>query len=154
MRMLKRYRAALLWICVLSIVYLAAAVVFAQQGKVVSSYGPTNIDMTFDQIRAARMAVKEQRTAYFDGDICMATKKGVNILERGSQMQFMAEFLELLDFPPAPKLDIYGELDESKVTPSEIGEKTLQRQGPMCFLPPCTVLYRQQHAQPQGRTFS
>jgi len=26
----------------------------------------------------------EQRTAYFDGDIVIATKKGVNPLERGS----------------------------------------------------------------------
>lgn len=61
----------------------------------------------------------EQRAAYFDGDICMAAKKGVNVLERGSQVHFMAEFLALLDFPPAPKLNIYGELDKSKATESE-----------------------------------
>ena len=42
----------------------------------------------------------EQRTAYFDGDPAIATKKGANILERGSQVHFMAEFQELLDFPP------------------------------------------------------
>ena len=41
----------------------------------------------------------------------IATKKGVNILERGSQVHFMAEFQELLDFPPAPKLDVFGKLD-------------------------------------------
>jgi hypothetical protein len=37
-----------------------------------------------------------------------ATKKGVNILERGSEVHDMAEFQELLllDFPPAPKLDL------------------------------------------------
>jgi hypothetical protein len=46
----------------------------------------------------------EQRAAYFDGDPAIATKKGVNILERGSQVHFMAEFMALLDFPPAPKL--------------------------------------------------
>jgi len=34
----------------------------------------------------------EQRAAYFDGDPVIATKKGVNILERGSQVHFMAEF--------------------------------------------------------------
>jgi cytochrome c peroxidase len=61
----------------------------------------------------------EQRAAYFDGDISMAAKKGVNVLERGSQVHFMAEFMALLDFPPAPKLNIYGELDASKATPSE-----------------------------------
>jgi len=39
----------------------ATAVVSAQQGKVVSSYGPTNQDVTFDQIKAMRMAVKAER---------------------------------------------------------------------------------------------
>ena len=33
----------------------------------------------------------EQRAAYFDGDPVIATKKGVNILERASQVHFMAE---------------------------------------------------------------
>ena len=47
----------------------------------------------------------EQRAAYFDGDPVIATKKGVNVLERGSQVHFMAEFQEILDFPPAPKLE-------------------------------------------------
>src|SRR5205823_2872381 len=36
----------------------------------------------------------EQRAAYFDGDPVIATKKGVNILERGSQVHDMAEFQE------------------------------------------------------------
>jgi cytochrome c peroxidase len=62
----------------------------------------------------------EQRAAYFDGDPVIATKKGVNILERGSQVHFMAEFQALLDFPPAPKLNIYGRLDPKKATEAEI----------------------------------
>lgn len=62
----------------------------------------------------------EQRAAYFDGDPVIATKKGVNILERGSQVHFMAEFQALLDFPPAPKLDLFGKLDPSKATPAEL----------------------------------
>ncbi len=61
----------------------------------------------------------EQRAAYFDGDHLTASKKGINILERGSQVHFMAEFQALLDFPPAPKLDIYGRLDPKKATDSE-----------------------------------
>lgn len=62
----------------------------------------------------------EQRAAYFDGDPVIATKKGVNILERGSQVHFMAEFQSLLDFPPAPKLDLFGMLDPDKATTSEL----------------------------------
>lgn len=66
----------------------------------------------------------EQRAAYFDGDIVTAAKKGVNPLERGSQVHAMAEFQELLDFPPAPKLDVFGKLDPAKATESELrGER-------------------------------
>jgi cytochrome c peroxidase len=62
----------------------------------------------------------EQRAAYFDGDPVIATKKGVNILERASQVHFMAEFQALLDFPPAPKLDVFGKLDAEKATETEL----------------------------------
>lgn len=62
----------------------------------------------------------EQRAAYFDGDPVIATKKGVNILERGSQVHFMAEFQEILDFPPAPKLTWEGKLDPAKASPAEL----------------------------------
>jgi len=67
----------------------------------------------------------EQRAAYFDGDHLTAAKKGVNVLERASQVHFMAEFQALLDFPPAPKLDIYGRLDPKKATESELRGETL-----------------------------
>ena len=62
----------------------------------------------------------EQRGAYFDGDHVIAAKKGVNILERGSQVHFMAEFQAILDFPPAPKLDVYGKLDASRASAAEL----------------------------------
>jgi len=61
----------------------------------------------------------EQRAAYFDGDPVTATKKGVNILERGSQVHFMGEWQNLLDFPPAPKLGIDGKLDPSLASEAE-----------------------------------
>ncbi|MGI8604270.1 MAG: cytochrome B6 [Verrucomicrobiales bacterium] len=61
----------------------------------------------------------EQRAAYFDGDPAAAAKKGVNPLERGSQVHFMAEFQELLDFPPAPKLNLFGKLDSAKANAAE-----------------------------------
>src|SRR5437763_15078872 len=62
----------------------------------------------------------EQRAAYFDGDPVIATKKGVNILDRGSQVHDMAEVQELLDFPPAPKLDLFGRLDPSRASEAEL----------------------------------
>jgi cytochrome c peroxidase len=62
----------------------------------------------------------EQRAAYFDGDPVIAMKKGVNTLDRASQVHAMAEFEEILDFPPAPKLDVYGKLDPKLATASEM----------------------------------
>jgi cytochrome c peroxidase len=61
----------------------------------------------------------EQKAAYFDGDPVAAQKKGINILDRGSQVHAMSEFQELLGFPPAPKLNIMGRLDRSQASESE-----------------------------------
>src|SRR6185436_818565 len=82
-----------------------------------------NIQRLFGSQRALKTVEDftefEQRAAYFDGDPVIATKKGVNILERGSQVHFMAELQELFDFPPAPKLKIDGKLDAAKASESE-----------------------------------
>jgi cytochrome c peroxidase len=81
----------------------------------------------------------EQRAAYFDGQPEDAVKKGANILDRGGQVHNMAEFQELLDFPPAPKLNVFGRLDRSKATESEIrGEELFfgKAQCSVCHTPP------------------
>ncbi|MCQ4164124.1 hypothetical protein [Tahibacter harae] len=81
----------------------------------------------------------EQRAAYFDGDPVIATKKGVNILERGSQVHFMAEFQALLDFPPAPKLAVDGKLDPKKASEAELrGQEVFFGKGKCstCHTPP------------------
>lgn len=62
----------------------------------------------------------EQRAAYFDGDPVLATKKGLNPLDRGSQVQNMSEFQKILDFPPAPKLGVDGRLDPALATAREL----------------------------------
>jgi cytochrome c peroxidase len=67
----------------------------------------------------------EQRAAYFDGDTVIAQKKGVNFLERGSEVHAMAEFQEILDFPPAPKLDVFSRLDPALASSSELRGETL-----------------------------
>jgi cytochrome c peroxidase len=70
----------------------------------------------------------EQRGAYFDGDHVSATAKGINPLERGSQVHFMAEVQELLDFPPAPGLGWDGKLD-----PKKFAADSPERQGQDLF---------------------
>ncbi len=81
----------------------------------------------------------EQRGAYFDGIPADATRKGTNVLERGSQVHFMAEFQALLDFPPAPKLDVFGKLDPAKASGSEMRGQALffgKGQCASCHTPP------------------
>lgn len=88
-----------------------------------------NIQRLFGSQRALKSVEDftefEQRAAYFDGDPVIATKKGVNILERGSQVHFMAEFQALLDFPPAPNLGINGKLDPNKASEAELRGQNL-----------------------------
>ena len=65
----------------------------------------------------------EQRSAYFNGDMIYAIKKGMNILDR-IQVTNMAQMQNMLDFPPAPKLTVTGRLDPTKATAAELaGEK-------------------------------
>ena len=118
-----------------------------------------NIQRLFGSQRALKSVEDftefEQRAAYFDGDPVIATKKGVNILDRGSQVHFMAEFQALLDFPPAPSSDVFGKLDPEKA--SRVGTaraEVVLRQGAMRELPSGPVLHRQPDAQPAWRSAS
>jgi len=102
-----------------------------------------NIQRLFGSQRALKTVEDftefEQRAAYFDGDPVIATKKGVNILERGSQVHDMAEFQEILDFPPAPKLAVDGKLDPTKATPEELRGQAIffgKGQCSSCHTPP------------------
>src|SRR5216683_3013096 len=115
---------------------------FRHRIKTVSLRG-VNIQRLFGSQRALKTIEDfiefEQRTAYFDGDIVIATKKGVNPLELGSQVDFMADFQEILDFPPAPKLDLLGKLDPAKATPAEMRGQTIffgKGQCASCHQPP------------------
>jgi cytochrome c peroxidase len=60
----------------------------------------------------------EQRTAYFNGNPINAMKKGFMVFDR-IQVSHMAQFQNMLDFPPAPKLDHMGRLIPAKATEAE-----------------------------------
>ena len=80
----------------------------------------------------------EFRTAYFNGDPIHAMKKGFPVIDR-IHVSHMAQFQNMLDFPPAPKLNIQGRLDHSKATEKEIrGEKVFFGKGQCasCHQPP------------------
>ena len=102
-----------------------------------------NIQRLFGSQRALKTVEDftefEQRAAYFDGEPDQATRKGVNILERGSQVHFMSEFESILDFPPAPKLNVFGKLDAAKASETELRGQTLffgKAQCATCHTPP------------------
>lgn len=88
-----------------------------------------NIQRLFGSQRALKTVEDftefEQRAAYFDGIPADAARKGTNVLERGSQVHFMAEFQALLDFPPAPKLDVFGKLQKTKASEAELRGQAL-----------------------------
>lgn len=80
----------------------------------------------------------EFRTAYFNGDPIHAMKKGFPILDR-IHVSHMAQLQNMLDFPPAPKLDSQGRLDRSKATTEELrGEAVFFGKGQCsnCHQPP------------------
>jgi cytochrome c peroxidase len=65
----------------------------------------------------------EQRTAYFNGDSIRAMKKGFQEIPR-SLVPHMAQAQNMLDFPPAPKLNLVGRLIPGEANESELrGEK-------------------------------
>src|SRR6185295_6470624 len=72
----------------------------------------------------------EQRTAYFNGDHISADKKGSHQPNRTNQVALMAQMQNMLDFPPAPKLDTFSRLNPSKATDQELtGEKIFYGKG-------------------------
>jgi len=102
-----------------------------------------NIQRLFGSQRAMKSVEDftefEQRAAYFDGIPADAARKGTNVLDRGSQVQFMAEFQELLDFPPAPKLNVFGKLIPAKASESEMRGQAIffgKGQCASCHTPP------------------
>ena len=102
-----------------------------------------NIQRLFGSQRALKTVEDftefEQRAAYFDGIPADATRKGTNVLERGSQVHFMAEFQALLDFPPAPKLNVFGKLDAAKASANEVRGQDIffgKGQCATCHTPP------------------
>ena len=102
-----------------------------------------NIQRLFGSQRALKTVEDftefEQRAAYFDGDPVIATKKGINILDRGHQVHEMSEFQAILDFPPAPKLNVMGRLDRRKASAAEVrGEELFfgKANCSVCHTPP------------------
>jgi cytochrome c peroxidase len=91
----------------------------------------------------------EQRTAYFNGDHVSAARKGINRPDRGSaQITMMAQMQNMIDFPPAPKLDPMGRLDPSLASEQELaGERVFMGKGrcAVCHIPQTAFMDNNMH---------
>jgi cytochrome c peroxidase len=90
----------------------------------------------------------EQRTAYFNGDHVSATRKGPHLPDRTNQVAMMAQMQNIIDFPPAPKLDPFGRLDPALATEEELhGEQVFLGRGrcATCHVPETAFLDHQMH---------
>jgi cytochrome c peroxidase len=78
----------------------------------------------------------EENSAYFDGDISLAERKGARRFTDRETMA-MDHMMSILDFPPAPKLDHQGKLRQDLATESELrGEKVFNAHCASCHPAP------------------
>lgn len=90
----------------------------------------------------------EQRTAYFNGDHVSAQRKGVNLPNRFDQVPMMAQMQNIINFPPAPKLDPMGRLDRVKASARELaGEQVFFNKGRCaeCHIPQTSFMDNNMH---------
>jgi cytochrome c peroxidase len=89
----------------------------------------------------------EQRTAYFNGDHVSATRKGVHLPDRPNQVAMMAQMQNIINFPPAPKLDPEGRLNASATAQERNGEKIFLGKGRCagCHIPQTSFLDNNMH---------
>lgn len=90
----------------------------------------------------------EQRTAYFNGDHVSATRKGVHLPDRTNQVAMMAQMQNIIDFPPAPKLDPFGRLDPALASEQELaGERVFTGKGrcAQCHVPQTSFMDNNMH---------
>jgi cytochrome c peroxidase len=99
----------------------------------------------------------EQRTAYFNGDHVSATRKGVHLPDRPNQVAMMAQMQNIVDFPPAPKMDAFGRLDPAKANEQELaGERVFFGKGRCgeCHMPQTSLMDNNMHDLKLERFYS
>jgi len=90
----------------------------------------------------------EQHTAYFNGDHVSAARKGQHLPDRSNKVAFMAQMQNIIDFPPAPKLDPLGRLIPELATEQELmGEEVFNGKGQcaVCHQPNNAFMDQQMH---------
>ncbi|HEY5592102.1 MAG TPA: hypothetical protein VIK55_13930, partial [Paludibacter sp.] len=118
----------LICFCISLIVIINFDVSFAQQTKIVSSYGPINQDVGFDQIKADRMKVKADRAK----EHITLLNVRYNLSEKTSPDVFMSGG-KPIPVGPAAKLQGINWADLDKLTPEQIKTRDLFPYKPLPF---------------------
>jgi cytochrome c peroxidase len=77
-----------------------------------------------------------------------ATRKGVHLPDRPNQVAMMAQMQNMIDFPPAPKLDPLNRLDPTKASEAELrGEQIFMGKGRCaeCHIPALSFMDNNMH---------
>jgi cytochrome c peroxidase len=87
-------------------------------------------------LRSLEQFVASEETAYFDGDRQATQAQGGRMLG-ARELDAVAQFIRLVDFPPAPKLTAGGMLDKKLATDAELrGEKVFAEHCQRCHASP------------------
>ena len=114
--------------CILLIVIINFDASFAQQPKIVSSYGPINQDVGFDQIKADRMKVKAERAkehmALLNNRYDLSKKTSPDVVMSGGKP---------IPIGPTAKLQVTSWLELDELTPEQIKMKGIFPYKPLPF---------------------
>ena len=125
---MKQFKKKLICFSISLILIINFDVAFAQKAKVVSSYGPVNQDVTFEQIKADRMKVKADRAKehndLLNARYDLSVKTSPDVKMSGGKP---------IPVGPTAKLQGINWADLDKLTPEEIKAKDIFPYKPLPF---------------------
>ncbi|WP_291097708.1 MULTISPECIES: cytochrome C [unclassified Flavobacterium] len=125
---MNQLKKKLICFCILLIAIINFEASFAQQPKIVSSYGPINQDVGFDQIKADRMKVKEERAkehmTLLNNRYDLSKKTSPDVVMSGGKP---------IPMGPTAKLQGTSWLELDKLTPEQIKMKGIFPYKPLPF---------------------
>jgi cytochrome c peroxidase len=125
---MEHLRKKLIFFCILLIMVINFDLTFAQKAKVVSSYGPVNQDVGFDQIKADRMKVKADRAKehkdLLNARYDLSKKTSPDVVMSGGKP---------IPVGPTAKLQGINWADLDKLSPEQIKSKGIFPYKPLPF---------------------
>jgi len=125
---MKQFKKNLIYFCISLILIINFDVAFAQKAKVVSSYGPVNQDVGFDQIKVDRLKVKADRAKEYK-DLLKARYD----LSKKTSPDVVMSGGKPIPVGPTAKLKGVNWADLDKLSPEQIKSKDIFPYKPLPF---------------------